>query len=941
MHNNYTHNPLRNDLVAIATDAIQAVDPELLLEHSCFVKRSEHTHALCMHMLPECAIGYDASSSTGMHSAAPQLQNRTIGYDVSAFSNVFLCAIGKAAEPMARYFLSQLGNRITDGVIITKERSASSMHGLPVYNGGHPLPNEDSIHNGNRVMALAERADANTLVINAISGGASALCLAPWQDPSISITLANYRTMMRLLLSNAVPIEKCNCIRSHISHIKGGKYLQHIFPALSVSFILSDVRYDNTRAIASGLTDPHRYSATNAIGILNEYHLWTRTPAPIRKLLQQTQHAEQQSDAKPAQPPHAQSAHTTPQSAHTQSAHTPHAHTAHTQSARHTASSSAHTQSAPHTTQSASTAHTQSAHTQPAPHTTPHTTPQSAHAVPHATPQSARTAHAQSVPNATPQPAHTQSAPMQSAPHTTPHTTPQSAHAVPHTTPHTTRAQSASSAPQSVHTAHTAPQTTHTVPQPAHTQSAHAQSAHAHTTHAQSARYTTPQPAHTQPAHAQPARNTASTAHARAMPHATQSARHTASSTPTQSARNTAHARTMPHAAQSARNTASSAHTQSARNTTPQSASTAHAQSAHTQSASTARAQPAHAHTMPHAAQSARTHATQSASTAHTQSARNTTPQSASSAHTQSARNTTPQSASSAPMQSAHTTHAQPPHAQSAHTTPQSARHTAQSASTVRTMPHATQSARHTAHTAHAHTMPHTTPQSAHTQSARHTASTAHTQPAHTQPAHAPHASNQNIIIGNTYCALQAAHKSATALGYTPIILTDCLVGEARHAAQFIASVCAFHLRHPVTQTPKVCLLFGGETTVTVTGAGKGGRNQELAVAFLKIALADEVLRKMQAHFAMISVATDGNDGPTDAAGGIIDADTIRIMHKKNISIQDALHNNDSYHFLKKRIVYTVVGTRVPMYVIYNVCSLPGHNARSNCRTGCSIIRMQ
>ena len=106
--------------------------------------------------------------------------------------------------------------------------------------------------------------------------------------------------MTQLLLDNAVPIEQSNCIRSHLSQIKGGKYLQHIAPATSLSVILSDVRYDNLQIIASGLTEPTHCDRARAAQILREYNIWQRTPARIRQLLS-AGHAHADSGS----PPHA------------------------------------------------------------------------------------------------------------------------------------------------------------------------------------------------------------------------------------------------------------------------------------------------------------------------------------------------------------------------------------------------------------------------------------------------------------------------------------------------------------------------------------------------------------------------------------------------------------------------------------------------------------
>lgn len=147
-----------------------------------------------------------------------------------------------------------------------------------------------------------------------------------------------------------------------------------------------------------------------------------------------------------------------------------------------------------------------------------------------------------------------------------------------------------------------------------------------------------------------------------------------------------------------------------------------------------------------------------------------------------------------------------------------------------------------------------------------------------------------NIILGNNLTALQAAKQKAEELGYTSIIKNGELCGEASDAgiqlAQFVKS--------KRKQTEKLCLLFGGETTVTVRGKGLGGRNQELVLS----ALID--LENVKNNFVLASCGTDGKDGPTDAAGALIDETTWQKVKELNLSPKKFLVNNDSYNFFKQ-----------------------------------------
>jgi hydroxypyruvate reductase len=150
----------------------------------------------------------------------------------------------------------------------------------------------------------------------------------------------------------------------------------------------------------------------------------------------------------------------------------------------------------------------------------------------------------------------------------------------------------------------------------------------------------------------------------------------------------------------------------------------------------------------------------------------------------------------------------------------------------------------------------------------------------------------QNFLVGNNRSALSAAKERAEALGYQTLTLSSSIEGEARKVA-IEHAVMAKDLRSDRTRVRRpVCIISGGETTVTVQGRGLGGRNQEFALA-AAIEL-DGVERVV-----VLSGATDGTDGPTDAAGGIVDGTTVRRASEKGLDARDYLRKNDSYSFLK------------------------------------------
>jgi len=146
----------------------------------------------------------------------------------------------------------------------------------------------------------------------------------------------------------------------------------------------------------------------------------------------------------------------------------------------------------------------------------------------------------------------------------------------------------------------------------------------------------------------------------------------------------------------------------------------------------------------------------------------------------------------------------------------------------------------------------------------------------------------ENVIIGSNAIALSAAKENAEQLGFQANILSSEITGEAREVGKRLAEK-ALELR--ATGKKKLCLISGGETTVTVRGKGKGGRNMEMALSFaMEIQGVDGI--------TFLSAGTDGTDGPTDATGAVVDGKTIEKA--TGMEPEAYLKNNDSYHFFKK-----------------------------------------
>jgi hydroxypyruvate reductase len=147
----------------------------------------------------------------------------------------------------------------------------------------------------------------------------------------------------------------------------------------------------------------------------------------------------------------------------------------------------------------------------------------------------------------------------------------------------------------------------------------------------------------------------------------------------------------------------------------------------------------------------------------------------------------------------------------------------------------------------------------------------------------------RNIIIGDNELASRAARKQAELDGFHAEILISNLQLEAREAGSMLAQ----KFRAELKQRPRpFCLIAGGETTVTVRGPGKGGRNQELALSAVdELRSLDDVL--------LIALATDGDDGPTDAAGAVVTGESAQRAESLGLEAADHLSRNDAYSFFQ------------------------------------------
>jgi len=155
-----------------------------------------------------------------------------------------------------------------------------------------------------------------------------------------------------------------------------------------------------------------------------------------------------------------------------------------------------------------------------------------------------------------------------------------------------------------------------------------------------------------------------------------------------------------------------------------------------------------------------------------------------------------------------------------------------------------------------------------------------------------------NKIIGNNMIALKAAEKTALSNGYTTEIISDKMQGMTH---EIIKTIIDISLEEQRKTNHPCCLLFGGEPTVKVNANGLGGRNQH-------IALEASLLLKGKKDLVFLSAGTDGSDGPTDAAGAVVDDHTYLYAENSGMPVEETLQNFDSYNFFKNTVGHIITG---------------------------------
>ena len=204
-----------------------------------------------------------------------------IDYFLSRFQRIFVLGAGKACLRMARGVERILGGRISGGLIITGRDRKNALRNILVREAGHPYPDPDGVRATEELIELVGPLSDQDLVIFCLSGGSSAMLVAPSEDLSIN----DLQRCTKLFLSSGMTIDEINVVRKHLSRVKGGWLAKHIFPATTITLAVSDVIGDKIEIIGSGPTAPDPSTFEDAIEILHRKKVWDKMPEAARQIL--------------------------------------------------------------------------------------------------------------------------------------------------------------------------------------------------------------------------------------------------------------------------------------------------------------------------------------------------------------------------------------------------------------------------------------------------------------------------------------------------------------------------------------------------------------------------------------------------------------------------------------------------------------------------------
>jgi len=219
-------------------------------------------------------------------------------FDLNGISGIYVIGAGKASAAMGHYVEKILGKRITGGHLITKSGFYCKLNSIDVTEAGHPVPDLNSFTATKSVLELAGKAGENDLVICLFSGGGSSL----FADIPECASAEEIMELNDLLVRSGATIHEMNCIRKHLSLVKGGQLMKHIWPANCVNILISDVTGDDPGTIASGPTVPDNSTFAEALRIIDSRQIRDKMPSGILNYLEEGASGIRPETLKPGDP---------------------------------------------------------------------------------------------------------------------------------------------------------------------------------------------------------------------------------------------------------------------------------------------------------------------------------------------------------------------------------------------------------------------------------------------------------------------------------------------------------------------------------------------------------------------------------------------------------------------------------------------------------------
>lgn len=244
------------------------------------------------------AVDPRAATHAFLDRHGDQLDVASRTYDLNRYRRIFVIGAGKAGAPMTQAVEEVLGDRVSGGLVIVKTGHGAPLKHVEIVEASHPRPDEAGAKAGSRILQLAMDLDEGDLVIALLSGGGSALLVAPAEG----ITLGDLQDMTDALLASGATIHEINCLRKHCSGVKGGQLARTVAPATLITLALSDVVGSPLDVIASGPTVPDATTWEDAWTIVTRYDLADKLPSAIRRRLDAGRAGEISDTPKPGDP---------------------------------------------------------------------------------------------------------------------------------------------------------------------------------------------------------------------------------------------------------------------------------------------------------------------------------------------------------------------------------------------------------------------------------------------------------------------------------------------------------------------------------------------------------------------------------------------------------------------------------------------------------------